>query len=119
MNERLRTTVRLAWHSVVVLGLLSFAVLRCAPPDQCLRISDCARGMTCLDGDCVPADGDPSAETTATDAASSVTDASSNAVTKDASTGSSPDASGADAADSGSSDVETPDAGDEEDLTDF
>lgn len=120
MNVRPRTTRRLAWQSVLALGLLAFAVIRCAPPDQCLRISDCARGMTCLDGDCIPADGEQSSVTTGTDAASSPSDASSDVVTNDASTDSSSSTSpDADVADSDSADAESTDDAGEEDLTDF
>jgi hypothetical protein len=38
---------------VTAIALLSLAVLRCAPPGECLRFSDCAQGLTCDDGKCV------------------------------------------------------------------
>ena len=42
------------WRGLVlVLGCLAgAAALRCAPPGQCLHMSDCASGETCLEGAC-------------------------------------------------------------------
>lgn len=40
----------------LVLSVVALAVLRCGPPEQCLRISDCSSGLTCAEGACVPDD---------------------------------------------------------------
>jgi hypothetical protein len=44
---------------MIAVGVAALAVVRCAPPDGCLRISDCASGLTCVEGSCVPDRGDP------------------------------------------------------------
>jgi hypothetical protein len=40
--------------TLFTLGLIGTAVLRCGPPEQCLRFSDCSVGLTCVEGTCVP-----------------------------------------------------------------
>jgi len=40
----------------LVLSVVALAVLRCGPPEACLRISDCSLGLTCAAGACVPED---------------------------------------------------------------
>jgi hypothetical protein len=40
----------------LVLSMVALAVLRCGPPEQCLRISDCSPGLTCAAGACVSDD---------------------------------------------------------------
>jgi len=84
----------------IAMGVAALAVVRCAPPDACLRISDCGSGLTCVQGDCVPDPGAAGeggvAEGGSSDA--TVTEASSSA---EASVVTPADASVTDAADSG------------------
>jgi hypothetical protein len=44
---------------MIAVGVAALAVVRCAPPDGCLRISDCSSGLTCVEGSCVPDLGPP------------------------------------------------------------
>lgn len=44
---------------MIAVGVAALAVVRCAPPEGCLRISDCASGLTCVENACVPDPGDP------------------------------------------------------------
>ncbi len=46
--ERSRVAVALA------LGFVAAAALRCGPPEQCLRMSDCAIGFVCVEATCTP-----------------------------------------------------------------
>ncbi|MBX3186766.1 MAG: hypothetical protein KF819_07110 [Labilithrix sp.] len=43
-----------AARALVMLGgvVIAALVVRCAPPDACLRHSDCGSGATCVEGSC-------------------------------------------------------------------
>ena len=38
--------------AVAALVSVSLAALRCAPPEQCVRVSDCDDGLVCVSGRC-------------------------------------------------------------------
>lgn len=59
-------------------GLVAVAFLRCGAPEQCIRISDCAVGLTCIEGACAPpgaGDGDEASATEASVVEASIVDA--------------------------------------------
>lgn len=91
--------------TLVVFVATIFATARCAPTDECLRISDCDEGLTCVLGECRrPEAAPPAPESEAGTPAEAGT-------TRDSSTpspidsGSTPVEAGTDASDSGSADA--------------
>lgn len=38
--------------AAIALVSVSLAALRCAPPEQCVRVSDCDDGLVCVSGRC-------------------------------------------------------------------
>ncbi len=102
------------WRALILLGGLAagLTAMRCAPPGQCLHLSDCAAGETCSEGAC---HGDPSG--TAADgsdaeggAASDAPAAETAAVDAAAHVDAAPLGDGAPSADASSTDAATPDA---------
>lgn len=99
---------RLAWF--VGAGAVAIGVLRCAPsPGACVRVSDCASGLTCVEGSCV-ASAAPAADATT----SGRTDGSSDS-SAPAAEGGAPDDSGA-ASDAAAQAEAGPDPGDDADT---
>lgn len=104
---------------VVVFASLfaGLAFLRCAPPEQCLRMSDCATGYTCVEGSCRGPE-DDAGDAGSSDATASDASRADGRAPRDASTD---DAAARDARDAGE-DGGAADAGappDDEDDGDF